>query len=350
MHLKPYLIAINILLPVLINAQDIFNDVPAVDISQGAKLMAAKMSHTLSQKEKKVITINSFLDAQKCVTELGNIFANEIETQLLKRSESVTVVSRQELDKVIRELKISRDRISENENIKKIGELLNVDAIVIGTYYIIKEEVKFNVHYIDARTGQKIGADEQILKVDQDVQRLIANYVSCEDSMKVTKYIEFPSFNKFKKETSDWVIEFKSAFDVLEKGWLTRSQSIECNFIVTKKNDTRFNSNNLYYSLGDAQSNMVLDKSTILTDKFELFPCSNIIFPSSLHTFNFDYTIGEPTAMKLVFNIINKSYTIEKIIKLELMIGNDKFIFENLAIQPINKKSFNNSISSYNTW
>jgi TolB-like protein len=119
--------------------------------------IATKLSATISGKGKNSITFTEFVNVKEEVTELGKDIAEDIETQMLSRSYNFSIVSRDELKRILDEQKISRSRITEKTNVKKIGKISNVDVIIVGSVSDRGEEIKINVQLLDVETANKIG-------------------------------------------------------------------------------------------------------------------------------------------------------------------------------------------------
>jgi|GEM_PF-808217 len=80
----------------------------------------------------------------------------------LKQSKHLTVVTRDNLDEVLAELKLERSELTDPLNVQKVGKFLNADLMVTGSVLGISGELRFDAHVIDVETAEVVVA-EQIL-------------------------------------------------------------------------------------------------------------------------------------------------------------------------------------------
>ena len=76
----------------------------------------------------------------------------------LKQSQSLTVVTRDNLDDVLAELKLSRSALVDPVNAQKIGKLLGADVIVAGSIVSVGGALRLDGHVIDVTTGEVVAA------------------------------------------------------------------------------------------------------------------------------------------------------------------------------------------------
>jgi Ca-activated chloride channel family protein len=76
----------------------------------------------------------------------------------LKQSQSLTVVTRDNLDDVLAELKLDRSALAEPSNAQKIGKLLGADLIVAGSIAAVSNALRLDAHVIDVATAEVVAA------------------------------------------------------------------------------------------------------------------------------------------------------------------------------------------------
>ena len=76
----------------------------------------------------------------------------------LKQSQSLTVVSRDNLDDVLAELKLDRSALAEPSNAQKIGKLLGADLIVAGSILAVSGQLRLDAHVIDVASAEVVAA------------------------------------------------------------------------------------------------------------------------------------------------------------------------------------------------
>ena len=91
--------------------------------------------------------------------------SGSLETKLINQLMQFKVVARQELDRILEEMKISRTGITRPETVKKLGSILNVDTIIIGELDDWGNIIKVNSQMVDVESGHKFGGVEGDIEV-----------------------------------------------------------------------------------------------------------------------------------------------------------------------------------------
>ena len=76
----------------------------------------------------------------------------------LKQSRTLTVVTRDNLDDVLAELKLDRSALAEPSNAQKIGKLLGADLIVAGSILAVSNQLRLDAHVIDVASAEVVAA------------------------------------------------------------------------------------------------------------------------------------------------------------------------------------------------
>jgi len=76
----------------------------------------------------------------------------------LKQSQSLKVVTRDNLDDVLAELKLDRSALVEPANAQKVGKLLGADLIVAGSIVAVSNQLRLDAHVIDVATAEVVVA------------------------------------------------------------------------------------------------------------------------------------------------------------------------------------------------
>lgn len=100
----------------------------------------------------------------------------------LKQSTWLTVVTRDNLEEVLEELKLETSDLVDPEKASEVGKFLNADLILTGSILAISNELRFDVHVIDVTTaevvvGEKVsgsGEGEVMAMVDDVSTRVIS--------------------------------------------------------------------------------------------------------------------------------------------------------------------------------
>ncbi|HUV85541.1 MAG TPA: VWA domain-containing protein [bacterium] len=76
----------------------------------------------------------------------------------LKQSQSLKVVTRDNLDDVLAELKLERSALVDPANAQKVGKLLGADLIVAGSIAAVSNALRLDAHVIDVATAEVVAA------------------------------------------------------------------------------------------------------------------------------------------------------------------------------------------------
>ncbi len=85
--------------------------------------------------------------------ELGRILADTLLTDL-SQSDQLRMVERSEIGKVLTELKLQSTGLAEPQDVKKVGNLLGADRLIVGSYLVRDNQLLINARMLDLRTGR----------------------------------------------------------------------------------------------------------------------------------------------------------------------------------------------------
>lgn len=127
----------------------------ASDLEGGVKDLAEQISKNMTTGNKKKVAIVDFSDLDGNVAALGQFLAEELITQLFTVSPGqFEVVERRQLLKLEKELLLSQTGFIEEKSIKKMGQVLGVDAIVTGSITDLGNTVKVNARLIGVESAK----------------------------------------------------------------------------------------------------------------------------------------------------------------------------------------------------
>ncbi|MBI3599332.1 MAG: hypothetical protein HY097_01665 [Nitrospinae bacterium] len=149
---KNYFIGLWLLLFLCFGFKDAF---AASNIEEGVKSLAEQISKNMQEKKRQKIAIIDFSDLNGNVTALGQFIAEELTTQLfITAPGNFEVVERRQLLKLEEELALGQMGFIEEKGIKKMGQVLGVDAIVTGSMTDLGNTVKINARMIAVESAK----------------------------------------------------------------------------------------------------------------------------------------------------------------------------------------------------
>lgn len=135
-------------------------------VDDDSALRIAKMVKNNSDKlPHKSVAVIEFTDINGRPVEAGKLLSERIISCLVQYKE-LKVIERSKVNKVLEELKLSSSGLTDAATAKKIGRILNVDALVTGTLAPVKDYVEINARMIDTENAQVLSA---IIIKDRDL-------------------------------------------------------------------------------------------------------------------------------------------------------------------------------------
>ncbi len=144
-----------------------------IAVTMAAASLAAATPPAASTYEDATIAVLPFVNTSNSarLDYLEAALAKMLVTDL-KQSQSLKVVTRDNLDEVLGELKLERSALVEPSNAQKVGKLLGADLIVTGSILSISNALRLDAHVIDVATaevvaGKKVegGGESEVLKM-----------------------------------------------------------------------------------------------------------------------------------------------------------------------------------------
>lgn len=138
----------------------------AVPLSQGVTDLASQMAKEIPQGRTMTIAVTDFPDNRKRVCGLGQFVAERLST-LLSRYPQCRLIERHRLDMVLDELKFSMSELVDPAKARKLGQMLGVQGLVVGTVTDLGATFEVDARIIDIQTDVSMrGAAASIIKDD----------------------------------------------------------------------------------------------------------------------------------------------------------------------------------------
>ncbi|MCB4757558.1 MAG: DUF799 family lipoprotein [Elusimicrobia bacterium] len=173
------LVNATILLGIMMSTFSLRGTSEAASLSKNAQIEEPYRKGTLPFKRIAVLPFESWNEYLS-----GNTLSDYFVHNLIRTFPEVTVVERRELQKIFKEQLFSRTGAVNSESVNKIGEILGVDAILVGKVTtldtIVGNRGAISIVYrlINMNTGQVIWSDKQNAKMKPKLLQLESNYKS----------------------------------------------------------------------------------------------------------------------------------------------------------------------------
>jgi TolB-like protein len=96
---------------------------------------------------------------------LGKVFT-EILTTSFVSSEAFKIIEREQLNKVLNEIKLTQSGIIDTSNIKMLGSMVGADAIVVGSITKLADDLRLDIRIVDVESGLILTAEKIEGKTD----------------------------------------------------------------------------------------------------------------------------------------------------------------------------------------
>ena len=146
-------------------------DVELTEVAQAllGKLEAAKQTSG---------TVLDFSDLQGSPTELGRYLAQELSDRMVSESNGFGLVDRANLQYLLRENKLSAEGLVNPKTTRKLGQLIGVDTVILGTTTPLGDSIRLSVRAIDVETGKIVASQTATLPATTGLRTLFNRSVA----------------------------------------------------------------------------------------------------------------------------------------------------------------------------
>lgn len=143
----------------------------AVPLSQGITGVADKLAKSVPEGHPMTVAVTDFPDLGGQTCRLGRYVAERLST-LLSQHPQCRLIERRRLDMVLQELKFSMSELVDPAKARRLGQMLGVQGLVIGTISDVGSTLDVDARIIDIQTDVSLpGASASIVK-DEAVNRM----------------------------------------------------------------------------------------------------------------------------------------------------------------------------------
>lgn len=145
----------------------------AADLDEGVEELAREIQRQIARLGRKAVAVVDFSDLEGRITLLGRFVADELSARLVRGGE-VRVVDRQHLGRVIEEQKLAIYGVTSPAAVRRLGQLVGADVLVVGTVTDLGEQVRVTAKVLSTRSGEIVGSAQTTVPKDDTVRRLLS--------------------------------------------------------------------------------------------------------------------------------------------------------------------------------
>lgn len=143
------------------------------ELDAGMNSLSEQIVQSLTANKKKKIAVIEFSDLNGRIPYLGRFISEDLTTRLFL-TKRFDVVERNLLKKVYKELKLSQSGVISASSIKKVGQILGVDAIATGTIADLGNRVRINARIIATESASLLSVALVTVKKDKQLQAMLS--------------------------------------------------------------------------------------------------------------------------------------------------------------------------------
>lgn len=126
------------------------------------------------------VAVLDFTDLQGTTTELGRFLSEELTINLVIGHKVLNVVDRANLSRLLDEHKLSKSGLVNPDDIKKLGKIAGVDALITGTVTPMGKMLRISTKVINTETAKIVGAAKGNVETTPEIADLMRTRVASE--------------------------------------------------------------------------------------------------------------------------------------------------------------------------
>ncbi|AZO32524.1 FlgO family outer membrane protein [Mesorhizobium sp. M1B.F.Ca.ET.045.04.1.1] len=150
----------------------------AIAYDDDLQKVAEKLIAQLETAGQARATVLDFTDLQGQQNELGRFLAQELSDKLIGAAKSVSFLDRAGLQYLLKENKLSAEGLVNPETTRKLGNLIGVDTLIVGTATPLGKKIRLSVRAIAVETGKIVGSQSVTLPPDDELLALYTHGVA----------------------------------------------------------------------------------------------------------------------------------------------------------------------------
>jgi curli biogenesis system outer membrane secretion channel CsgG len=160
-----------IILWILANAQTAVV-LPAHAFETELRAAAGSLVNQLEAAGQKNGTVLDFTDLQGQGTELGRFLSQELADRLVSATRSISFVDRMNLQFLLRENKLSVEGLVDPESSRKLGKMIGIDTIIIGSVTPFGKSVRLSIRAVAVETGKIVASQSTTIPITGELADL----------------------------------------------------------------------------------------------------------------------------------------------------------------------------------
>ena len=145
------------------------------NIDKEINALAEKISAQVKESGRKKVAVLEFTDLQGSSSELGRFLTEEVSVSLVERRLGFSVIDRANLAALLSEKNLTEKGLIDPKNAEEFNKASGVDAIILGKFTGLKDEVTLATKIIATDTAETVGAARARLPMSKEIEQLLSN-------------------------------------------------------------------------------------------------------------------------------------------------------------------------------
>ena len=145
----------------------------AADLKEAVEQLSVQLSRSLPEGRTLRLAVTDFPDLQGITSDLGRYIAERLTTRLSVQTQKFRVVERRRLTQVLGELGFTMSGLVDPNKAKQLGNMLGVEAIVVGTVSDLGNVVDVDARIIEIETNNILPGVTVAINTDNTVRQMI---------------------------------------------------------------------------------------------------------------------------------------------------------------------------------
>jgi TolB-like protein len=191
-------------------------------LDDGIKDLADQLRTGLASSREVKLAVVPLRELSDAESVLGTFLAEELTTRLFTPGR-IQIVERQQLDRVMTELKLQQSGAIDQTTARKVGQLTGADAVVTGTVTEFQSFVALNCRVIDSQAGRVLATGAVKIVKDDDLKGILAKPLKGSGAKSETRPPAKASPGKI----------IRMSYEFVDPVCRSRGDQIECTFKMT---------------------------------------------------------------------------------------------------------------------
>lgn len=144
------------------------------------KQIGEDLAMQLSRPNSGSLAVVGFADLAGCATELGELIAERLTTELVKTHRG-NLLERRLLARVLGEQGLNLSHLADSENAQSIGKLIGAQALLTGTLVEQGSRITLNARIVTTEQGRVVAAVSSDIVNDEGAMQLLHKRLTCRE-------------------------------------------------------------------------------------------------------------------------------------------------------------------------